>query len=108
MTATSLPNPNSGTDAVTLTNGWQLLVYNNTTQGRSPLSVAVSSDGISWLDVMILEDQQGEFSYPAVIQSSDSVVHMTYTYLRKTIKHVAFDCRLLGVPDTLSTHQKQQ
>lgn len=107
MTATSLPNPNSGTDAVTLNNGWQLLVYNNTTQGRSPLTVAVSSDGISWKDVMILEDQQGEFSYPAVIQSSDSVVHITYTYLRKTIKHLAFDFRLLGVPDKLNTHNNE-
>ncbi len=99
MTATSLSNPNSGTDAVTLKNGWQLLVYNNTTKGRSPLNVAVSSDGILWKAVMTLEDQRGEFSYPAVIQSSDGVVHITYTYLRKSIKYVAFDSRRLEAPD---------
>src|SRR5215471_4903722 len=45
MTLSSLPNPNSGTDAVTLEDGRQLLVYNHSTSGRSPLNVAVSNDG---------------------------------------------------------------
>ena len=103
MTATSLPNPNSGTDAVTLSNGRQLLVYNKTTQRRSLLNVAVSSDGIQWKDVMTLEDQQGEFSYPAVIQSSDGMVHTTYTYLKKTIKHVAFNPGQFDMPEKFNT-----
>jgi predicted neuraminidase len=98
ITATSLPNPNSGTDAVTLRNYQQLLVYNNTRQGRSPLNVAISSDGIHWKDVLVLEDQQGEFSYPAVIQASDSMVHITYTYCRQAIKHVVVDPSQFEVP----------
>ncbi len=91
VAATSLPNPNSGTDALTLSDGRQLLVYNNTTKGRSPLSVAVSSDGETWKNVLVLENRPGEFSYPAVIQASDGQVHITYTYLRKTIKHIVLD-----------------
>ncbi|MCA9088731.1 MAG: exo-alpha-sialidase, partial [Planctomycetaceae bacterium] len=45
MSLTELPNPNSGTDAVTLKDGRHLLVYNHTPKGRSPLNIAVSEDG---------------------------------------------------------------
>jgi predicted neuraminidase len=95
LLATSLPNPNSGIDAVTLNNKLHLLVYNPTTTGesgrsgpRTPLSVAISEDGKLWKDVLTLETEEGEFSYPAVIQSSDRLIHITYTWKRKLIKHV--------------------
>ena len=91
MTLLSLPNPNSGIDAVTLKDGWQLLVFNNTSKGRTPLNIAVSSDGKDWKVVLALEDQPGEYSYPAVIQASDGKVHTTYTYRRQGIKHVVLD-----------------
>jgi predicted neuraminidase len=90
MTLTSLPNPNSGTDAVTLKDGRQLLVYNHNAapKGRSPLNVAVSVDGQEWLAALVLEDEPGnEFSYPAVIQTKDGLVHITYTWKRERIKH---------------------
>ena len=44
---TDLPNPNSGTDAVTLKDGRHLLIYNHTPKGRSPLNLAISKDGIA-------------------------------------------------------------
>lgn len=103
VTGTSLPNPNSGTDAVTLKNGTQLLIYNPLTRGkewangRQKLRLAASKDGKEWQDIYILEDEtQGEFSYPAIIQSSDGLVHITYTHQRTKIKHV-----VLKVPSIL-------
>jgi predicted neuraminidase len=97
MTATQLPNPSSGTDAVTLADGRQLLVYNHTVRGgpsprgREMLNVAVSEDGQTWFAALVLEKQKGEYSYPAVIQAPDGKVHTTYTWQRKKIKHVVID-----------------
>ena len=92
MRLTVLPNPNSGIDAVTLNDGRHLLVYNATTKGRSPLNVAVSSDGGAWQAALVLEDQRGkEFSYPAVIQTADGRAHITYTWDRRRIRHVVLD-----------------
>jgi predicted neuraminidase len=93
MATTSLPNPNSGIDGVTLRDGRQLLVYNHTSQGRTPLNIALSEDGRRWEMVLTLEDAAGEFSYPAVIQTPDERLHVTYTYRRDTIKHVVMALR---------------
>jgi predicted neuraminidase len=78
-----------------LRDGRQLLVFNNTPKGRTPLNVAISSDGKQWKLVATLETQPGEYSYPAVIQAKDARIHITYTYQRKSIKHVVLDARKL-------------
>jgi predicted neuraminidase len=99
MTATELPNPNSGTDAVTLADDRQLLIYNHTTRdgaepkGRNMLNLALSDDGIHWTPVMTLENKPAEagYSYPAIIQTSDGLVHITYTYWRQSVKYVVID-----------------
>jgi len=86
-----LPNPNSGIDALTMSDGRHLLVYNHTTRGRSPLNVAVSEDGRHWKAALVLEHDPGEYSYPSVIQTRDGLVHITYTWKRQRIKHVVLD-----------------
>jgi predicted neuraminidase len=91
MMPTELPNPNAGIDGVTLKDGRQLLVFNRSETERTPLNVAVSTDGKSWPDVIVLEKDAGEYSYPAVIQTRDGLVHITYTWKRRRIKHVVID-----------------
>lgn len=80
-----LPNPNSGIDAIGLRDGRVVLVYNNTTTGRSPLNLAVSKDGEHFTMFQTLESDPGEYSYPAIIQGRDSNVYITYTWQRKRI-----------------------
>lgn len=92
MSLLELPNPNSGTDAVTLKDGIHLLIYNHTDRGRSPLNLALSPDGKAWSAALVLEDEpKMEFSYPAIIQTLDGLVHATYTWKRKLVKHVVID-----------------
>jgi predicted neuraminidase len=99
LTLTVLPNPSAGTDAVTLRDGRHLLVYNHTPKGRTPLNVAITRDGKTWEAAHVLESEPGEYSYPAVIQSSDGLVHITYTWRRERIKHVVIDpAKLKPVP----------
>jgi predicted neuraminidase len=101
ISLTPLPNPNSGIDAVTLRDGRHVIVYNHTTQGRSPLNVAVSKDGKSWEAALVLEREPGEYSYPAVIQGADNSIHVTYTWKRQRIRHVVIDAaRLKSQPMT--------
>lgn len=88
LTSTNLPQNNSGLDAVTLRDGRFVLVYNHTTKGRSPLNLAVSEDGEHWQAGLVLEDEPGEYSYPAVIQSSDGLLHITYTWKRQRVRHI--------------------
>ncbi|MCB9500851.1 MAG: exo-alpha-sialidase [Deferribacteres bacterium] len=108
MTMTDLPNPNSGIDAVTLKDGRQLLIYNPTNGdwgARVPLSVAISPDGKKWTRVFDLEPvtnpdtvDDEEYSYPGVIQTADGLVHIVYTWNRKSVRHVVLDpAKLEGV-----------
>lgn len=99
MQPSGLPNNNSGIDAVSLKDGRQLVVYNhvktpvNAPKGyRTPLNVAVSKDGKHWEAALILEDSEiSQYSYPSVIQTSDGLVHIVYTWRRERIKHVVVD-----------------
>ncbi len=96
-----LPNPNSGIDAVSLKDGRQVLIYNHVAckkgehwGDRNILNMAVSDNGKDWEAAILLENDSnpdGEYSYPAVIQSKDGLIHITYTWNRKLIKHVVVD-----------------
>jgi hypothetical protein len=102
LALTALPNPNSGTDAVTLRDGRHLIVYNHTSKGRSPLNVAVSQDGKAWQAALVLESDPGEYSYPAMIQTKDGLVHITYTWKRQKVRHVVIDPARLSPRDMVN------
>ena len=56
-----------------------------------------SRDGKTWEGALVLEDEPGrEFSYPAIIQAADGLVHITYTWKRQRVKHVVVDVARLG------------
>jgi predicted neuraminidase len=88
-TLTELPHPGSGIDAVALRDGRVALVYNHTETARHPINLAFSPDGgDTWQPPILLEDLDGELSYPAIIQAADGRLHLTYTWRRARIRHV--------------------
>jgi alpha-L-rhamnosidase len=92
LTRTALPNPNSAIDSVMLQDHRALLVYNHSSDDRGLLNVALSQDGQNWDAALVLESKAGdEYSYPAVIQTHDGLVHITYSWKREKIKHVVLD-----------------
>lgn len=103
----NMPNNSSGTDAVTMKNGQHALIYNHVWPNedqikgiRSPLNIAVSKDGINWDASLVLEDSGiGQYSYPAIIQGSDGMLHCVYTWRRQRIKYVKIDpTKLVSFP----------
>lgn len=86
---TELPHNNSGIDATALPDGRLALVYNHTETGRTPLYLGISDDeGKSWKTAVVLEDQPGEYSYPAIVTGRDGSLHITYTWKREKVRYV--------------------
>jgi predicted neuraminidase len=95
-----IPNPGTSLEAVRLSNGDWILVYNDLEQGRYSLMAALSEDeGASWkwkrhLDGSPVSPSKNEYHYPSVIQAKDGSIHVTYSYFvpeGKAIKHVRFN-----------------
>jgi predicted neuraminidase len=84
-----------------------LLIYNHVTVkpnkwgDRAPLNLAISEDGKNWKAVAVLEPgpPEAEYSYPAIIQTADGLVHITYTWNRKKVKHVVVDPKKFSLRD---------
>lgn len=97
--AGGLPNNNAGIEAFQLASGATILLFNNATKGRTPLTAALSEDaGAAWTasrDLQVHDDNSTntagvEYSYPTVLQAPDGTIHAAYTYNRQTIKYVRF------------------
>jgi len=89
---TTVPNPNSGLDAVRLMDSRIVMACNPTEKGRTPLSLLLSEDnGQTWPWQMDLETDRGEYSYPSIIQAQDGRLHLVYTYQRTHIRHATLE-----------------
>ncbi len=91
--ATALRNPGSGLDTVKLDSGRVLQVYTDTETGsRYPMVIVQSQDDAeSWDNLITLATDYGEFSYPTIIQASDGMIHLLYTYRRYSMMHTMFN-----------------
>jgi predicted neuraminidase len=94
--ATALPNPSTGVDCVKTSEGDILMICNPVTMGRTPISIARSTDdGKTWKKVIDLETEPGEYSYPAMILSAAGTLEITYTWKRTHIKYQSLDPKKL-------------
>ncbi|MEJ7643656.1 MAG: exo-alpha-sialidase [Chryseolinea sp.] len=87
-----LPNPGAGCDVITLSSGEWLMVFNDSEKGRQNLSGAISNDdGKTWQWKRSIENdiraENGTSShYPAVVEGSDGLIHVTYSFHRSDVK----------------------
>lgn len=86
--ATTLPNNNSGIDIVRMPHGQLALAYNPVGSNwgpRTPLVISLSGDnGETWEQALVLEEGEGEFSYPSVAESAGKL-YVTYTWNRQKV-----------------------
>lgn len=90
----TFPNPNAAVDFLRLASGRLLLVYNDCFHGRTPLTVALSSDGDRTYPVKrnLAAGPGGDFAYPIALQARDGTVHVVYTSDRRAVvNHATFD-----------------
>lgn len=93
----TLDIPNTASvETQTLHDGRWILIVNDQYNSRHELSLYLSEDeGKNWTKAYTIENQEnGSFSYPAIIQDQDNQIHLTYSYhlnkKSKTIKHISF------------------
>ena len=100
-TATELPNPSGGIEAIVLGSGAIAVVHNDHSgQERDRLSIALSNDGgRTWpTRKAIVHVAGGRFDYPSIIQARDGRIHVTFSDNLKTIRHVSFSEGWIGTP----------
>ncbi len=92
VTNTELPNPGAAIDMVKAGDGRVFLVYNDSFSDRNPLTLAMSEDeGESWAHKRDIGTGEGRFGYPAIIEDSDGLLHVTYTHSRLHIAHLVIE-----------------
>jgi len=82
----AFPNPNAAVDFIRLQNGHLLLVYNDSMEDRTPLTIAISTDGDrTYPHRRDIATGPGDFAYPTVLQAADGKIHVVYTTDQRTV-----------------------
>ena len=85
-------NPASPAALLMLQSGRLLLIFNDSATQRRPLSATLSDDeGQTWLSPRVVMDGQGDFAYPAAVQTGDGLIHIVYSNNRANIGHVTIN-----------------
>lgn len=86
-------NPNASVDFIKLRSGNLLLVFNDSMNDRTPLTVALSADGDqSWPARRNVAEGPFDYGYPMAVQTRDGKLHLIFTsHERTTVNHAVLD-----------------
>ena len=86
-------NPNSAVDFIKLRSGNLLLVFNDSMNERTPLTVALSPDGDqTWPWRRNVAEGPYDYAYPMAVQTRDGKIHLIFTsHERTVVNHAVFD-----------------
>ncbi|MEQ8369127.1 MAG: sialidase family protein [Alphaproteobacteria bacterium] len=87
----ALANPDAALDALRLTDGRLLLASNPQAGDRTPLTAAVSHDGIAWHTVLTLADGPRDHAYPSLAETDDGRVHVVWSIDKARLSHAVID-----------------
>jgi len=98
-TDTKIPNPSSSVEVLQLENGNWVMACNDTESSRSQMAILLSfNEGKSWEVKKYIGKHDHNsgitLAYPSLIQSSDRLIHLTYSLKDKkgkTIQHAIFN-----------------
>ncbi len=87
------PNPNASVDFIRLRSGNLLLVFNDSMNDRTPLTVALSADSDkSWPWKRNIAEGPYDYAYPLAVQTADGKIHLIFTsHERTVVNRAVFD-----------------
>lgn len=79
-------NPNAAVDFIKLRSGNLLLVFNDSMNDRTPLTVALSADGDqTWPWQRNVAEGNYDYAYPLALQTRDGKIHLIFTSHERTV-----------------------
>ncbi|MCL5279285.1 MAG: exo-alpha-sialidase [Planctomycetes bacterium] len=90
---THFANPNAAVEFLRLQSGNLLLIFNDSTTDRTPLTAVLSTDSDKTYPYRLnLVEGPGDYAYPYAIQADDGQIHLVFTSNeRTTIYHAVFE-----------------
>jgi len=87
---TAFPNPDSAVALASLSDHSLLMVFNDSSEDRSPLVAMYSTDGgETWGERRVIAEGAGDYSYPTIIETQERGVMVFYSEDRSRIVWVA-------------------